>query len=293
MITPDEIRMTCLTAIFSNSDLSSLLTLKGGNALKLLGITKRQSQDLDFSIAESKRLDKKIHGPIFFEAISTSFSNLGYKIINFKFEHRPSKRGEHTPPFWGGYSVTFTIISEEVFQQLNDTQKKNPGAYAESIENSQKKICIDLSFDEITDDRLQYNYDGIDIFIYSPMMIVDEKIRATCQQLPDYRVSSPKTRSRDLYDIYTTLTSKPEYFINIDYPENIVIIKKMFDIKQVPIDLIKQFINPSQELLERLELDYNSKVIPQIPSNERVAFNYLIEFNKKIFERVYLALQRS
>lgn len=65
MITPDEIRMTCLTAIFSNSDLSSLLTLKGGNALKLLGITKRQSQDLDFSIAESKRLDKKIHGPIF------------------------------------------------------------------------------------------------------------------------------------------------------------------------------------------------------------------------------------
>ena len=58
MITPDEIRMTCLTAIFSNSDLSSLLTLKGGNALKLLGITKRQSQDLDFSIAESKRLDK-------------------------------------------------------------------------------------------------------------------------------------------------------------------------------------------------------------------------------------------
>lgn len=140
MITPDKIRMTCLTAIFSNPDLANLLTLKGENALKLLGITQRQSQDLDFSIAESKRLDKEIHGPIFFGVISSAFLNLGYRVVNFKFEHRPSKRGENTPPFWGGYAVTFTIISEEIFQQLNETQKKNPGAYAESIENSQKKF---------------------------------------------------------------------------------------------------------------------------------------------------------
>ena len=39
MITPDDIRSICLTAIFSNSELSQLLTLKGGNALKLLGLT--------------------------------------------------------------------------------------------------------------------------------------------------------------------------------------------------------------------------------------------------------------
>ena len=73
MITPDDIRFICLTAIFSNNELSQLLTLKGGNALKLLGLTERQSQDLDFSISDSRRLDIESHKILFENLITKAF----------------------------------------------------------------------------------------------------------------------------------------------------------------------------------------------------------------------------
>ena len=78
MITPDDIRSICLTAIFSNNELSQLLTLKGGNALKLLGLTERQSQDLDFSISDSRRLDIESH-KILFENLITNAIKYSYK----------------------------------------------------------------------------------------------------------------------------------------------------------------------------------------------------------------------
>ena len=45
----DEIRLTIIKAIFSTPQLEDILTLKGGNAMKLQGLTDRESQDLDFA----------------------------------------------------------------------------------------------------------------------------------------------------------------------------------------------------------------------------------------------------
>ena len=52
----ETIKRTTLKAIFSDEHLENILTLKGGNALNLHGLTKRESQDLDFSIKENIRL---------------------------------------------------------------------------------------------------------------------------------------------------------------------------------------------------------------------------------------------
>ena len=291
MITPDNIRSICLTAIFSNNELSQLLTLKGGNALKLLGLTERQSQDLDFSISESRRLDIKSHKILFESLITKAFSDLGYQVENFKLEHRPSKRNDSIPPWWGGYFISFIILSQETFELLDDKQRQNIGAHGITIENGQKKIKIDLSFDEYTENRISYNLNGVDIFVYSPLMIVDEKIRASCQQLPEYKLSKEKERSRDLFDIYSILVSNIDDFINLDSPNNISIIKKMFDLKGVNIDLLLQFINPSIDLLNKLNSDYINKVLPQIPLDKQIDFNYLVSFNKKVFDRVYQKLK--
>ncbi|MFP4915047.1 nucleotidyl transferase AbiEii/AbiGii toxin family protein [Staphylococcus coagulans] len=54
------IKRTTLKAIFLDERLENILTLKGGNALHLHGLTKRESQDLDFSIRENIRLAKKM-----------------------------------------------------------------------------------------------------------------------------------------------------------------------------------------------------------------------------------------
>lgn len=122
-------------------------------------------------------------------------------------------------------------------------------------------------------------------------MIVDEKIRASCQQLPEYKLSKEKERSRDLFDIYSILVSNIDDFINLDSPNNISIIKKMFDLKGVNIDLLLQFINPSIDLLNKLNSDYINKVLPQIPLDKQIDFNYLVSFNKKVFDRVYQKLK--
>ncbi len=58
-MTPDKIRNTILKAIYSDNDLKEDLVLKGGNALKFYDITDRASQDLDFSIKESIRYQKR------------------------------------------------------------------------------------------------------------------------------------------------------------------------------------------------------------------------------------------
>ena len=55
--------------------------------------------------------------------------------------------------------------------------------------------------------KKSYDLEGTTIYLYSPLMIVYEKIRASCQQLEDYKLVGDKTRARDLYDIYKTLTN--------------------------------------------------------------------------------------
>ena len=113
----------------------------------------------------------------------------------------------------------------------------------------------------------------------------------SCQQLPEYKLSKEKERSRDLFDIYSILVSNIDDFINLDSPNNISIIKKMFDLKGVNIDLLLQFINPSIDLLNKLNSDYINKVLPQIPLDKQIDFNYLVSFNKKVFDRVYQKLK--
>lgn len=65
----------------------------------------------------------------------------------------------------------------------------------------------------------------------------------------------------------------------------------MFDLKGVNIDLLLQFINPSIDLLNKLNSDYINKVLPQIPLDKQIDFNYLVSFNKKVFDRVYQKLK--
>ena len=45
--------------------------------------------------------------------------------------------------------------------------------------------------------------DDYTIYVYSPTMIAIEKLRAICQQMPEYALQRrPSARARDFYDIY-------------------------------------------------------------------------------------------
>lgn len=105
----DEIRLTVIKAIFSTPQLEDILTLKGGNAMKLQGLTIRESQDLDFLSKRISVCQKNKTSPLFLNRLQNEFNQLGYQVVSFKFEEKPSTKKEWMPPFWGGYKIDFSI----------------------------------------------------------------------------------------------------------------------------------------------------------------------------------------
>jgi hypothetical protein len=72
-------------------------------------------------------------------------------------------------------------------------------------------------------------------------MIVFEKLRAICQQLPQYceiiPSFSPRARARDFYDIHLIMEL---HDINPAADENIQLIENIFHAKKVPLHFIKE-----------------------------------------------------
>jgi hypothetical protein len=70
-------------------------------------------------------------------------------------------------------------------------------------------------------------------------MIVFEKLRAICQQMPEYRhiigKSHGDARARDFFDIYTVV----EHFeIDLTSVKNLELLTAIFDAKKVPLYLL-------------------------------------------------------
>ena len=293
LMKPDDIRNIILKAIFSDSDLKENLVLKGGTALKLHNITDRSSQDLDFSIEESIRYDKDVEGKKLQGLISDAFKQIGFLVVGFEFIEKPKKRKRDLPPFWGGYKISFAIVDTEKYQEKIDLQDPNKmkelSKYGEALENNSKKIEIDLSYDEYVADKDSYDLEGTTIYLYSPLMIVYEKIRASCQQLDDYKLVGDKTRARDLYDIYKTLTNKGQIDLReaVLNQDNFYILENIFQAKDVPLELMLKLDSKKTELAE----DYKAKVVPQIPAKEIEKFEFLFSYNDQLFKDLFKKYQ--
>lgn len=141
--------------------------------------------------------------------------------------------------FWGGYQIEFKIIEYEKYSGLSDkieSLRRN----ALVVGNRQKKkIKIDISKFEYCIPKQKYEMDGYTIYVYTPEMIVIEKLRAICQQMPEYAgiVTTPSrsARARDFFDIYATI----EHFkIDLATKQNTELLNNIFAAKRVPVELI-------------------------------------------------------
>ena len=292
-ILPIFFRDLAIKGIFSDDDLFEILTLKGGNAMALLDITDRASQDLDFSIKQGIRLTQDEDAPKFKKALERTFEEEGYRVIDFKFDVKPKKTKRELPPFWGGYSINFKVMDEETYEKTYDVSDQKRSSMALQLEGGKKKIEIDISLEEYTEDRIQMKLDEYQIHIYSPLMIVYEKMRALCQQLPDYEYASfEKTRARDLYDIYIAIqkSSSLELREQILSPSNVHILREMFKAKNVSLELLLKI----EYYREQLEDDFNQRVTPQIADRKNVPdFDFLFEFNIELIKEVYALLEEG
>jgi predicted nucleotidyltransferase component of viral defense system len=231
-----EIRRIAITAIFSDDVLFERVVLKGGNALSLaLGLSNRTSLDLDFSIENDFEDLDDIRSRVR-KALENRFLAAGFVVFDFKFDAKPSIVPEGQSPRWGGYMASFKVMEKQKYEKLEgdlagrrrDSLVIGPG--------QQRVFTIDLSKCEYVTGKLEMELDDYTIYVYSPNMIAIEKLRAICQQMPEYPLQRrPSARARDFYDIHLIRSLDTADF---NRPENLELVRHIFAAKEVPLGLL-------------------------------------------------------
>ena len=236
----ERIKRLVVIGIFSDDYLMERLVLKGGNALNLvLQIGTRASADIDLSM-ENDFPPKDI------EAIRIRLENRLQEVFNAEHYHvfdvtlepKPDSVSPELAKFWGGYSAAFKLIDEKHF-------KKSGGKLATMRRTSLKigakgKFEIDISKSEYCTPKRAFDMDGYQVFVYTTEMLVAEKLRAICQQMPEYgpvvkRSRPGSARARDFLDIHTLIT---HFKLDMTAPKNLNLIRLVFEAKRVPLELI-------------------------------------------------------
>ena len=231
-----EIRRIIITAIFSDELLSEHLVLKGGNALSLIyRVSTRSSLDLDFSLS-SDFPDVGVAREHIFRALRDRFGAVGFVTFDEKLEPKPRLRGEDMKPWWGGYELSFKIIEREKYEVLKQRPDKLRMDATVIGSRQQRTFTADFSKFEYTDGKVERELDYYTIQVYTPAMIAIEKLRAICQQMPEYPHRGRRyPRARDFFDIHVAVT---KLGVDLASEENLELARHIFNAKQVPLDLL-------------------------------------------------------
>jgi predicted nucleotidyltransferase component of viral defense system len=234
-----QIKHLAIIALFSDNDFLDILVLKGGTALEFYDLDYRLSIDLDFSIGDEFKQDLSTIREKIEVALKDSFREAGYIVFDVKLRERPNKLSPDLADFWGGYIIEFKVIELEKLKQLStkiDSLRKNATVVGPL---NKRTFSIEISKHEYCEPKQESELNGYTIYIYPPPMLVCEKIRAICQQMPEYgeivRSSSQTARARDFYDIYLLIE---RYRIDLTSEGNIHLLKNIFAAKRVPLSLI-------------------------------------------------------
>jgi predicted nucleotidyltransferase component of viral defense system len=232
----DQIRRIAITAVFSDDFFFEKVVLKGGNALALaLGMSGRTSLDLDFSIendfddvAEAERR--------LLAALERRFAVFGHVVFDFSFGARPftPREGEAK---WGGYVAEFKLMEQARYRQIGENKEARAREALVVSPRQHRKFTIELSKFEYTKGKLSREIDNFEIYVYAPEMIAIEKLRAICQQMPQYPLNrTPCARARDFYDIHLIVS---ETNANLGSVENKELLQHIFAAKDVPTSLLQ------------------------------------------------------
>lgn len=238
----ERIKTLAITALVSDDILMETFVLKGGNALDLIyRIGTRASADLDFSMTgaftaeEIKGLPTRIS-----ELLESTFRPEGYRVFDVHFLEKPRTQAKPHLDFWSGYKIEFKVIKESDSDRWGDNLEQIRRRAIDLGKSGGKSFDIEISKHEYTDPKQEAELEGYTIYVYTPEMIVIEKLRAICQQMPDYapivnRTRETSPRARDFFDIHSVI----EYFqIDLTTAENQQLLRHIFGAKQVPLEFL-------------------------------------------------------
>jgi hypothetical protein len=235
----DRIKILAVQAMFSDDDLVEKLVLKGGNAMVLIHrVSARTSVDLDFSLAQDFGDDLPGVRARIEKLLTETFADGDFHLFDFEMIEKPKAISEDMKHFWGGYEVVFKLATSAVYvehgEDLNALRMRalNLGRGT--------RFSIDISRFEYVEDKEPADLEGYTIYVYSPVMIVCEKLRAICQQMPDYgpiikRARAGSARPRDFVDIFV-LMARLKLDLGSDKAHEIL--RSMFAVKKVPLGFL-------------------------------------------------------
>lgn len=289
-LTLKDIRKLVILSLFSDDTLMEILSLKGGNAIELAhNLHSRASIDIDFSMEKDfidynltpEEVLKKLKLQLDFQ-----FNKYGLCVFDEKIIEKPkiniSRRYN-----WGGYNISFKFIEQELFETLkNDIDSLRRQASIVTENSNKRTFEIDISKYEYIDSSQLIELDDYTIRVYTPLMIVFEKLRAICQQTEEYKkkmLCTTSSRARDFYDIYMVseeLIPQSE-LINL---KSIEILKAMFKVKDVPLSLLLQIKN--EDVYNLHSLTYNT-LKASVPGNVNLKefsfyYNYVLNLIEKL-----------
>lgn len=269
-----EIRKIVIQAVFSDDDLTEKLVLKGGNALEIaLGIISRGSIDLDFSIADDFEDSEDVKRRLF-GALEDRFDAHGLVVLDQKFEKIPPNLVEDATPWWGGYRAQFKLMPRQRHDALISRPHKASIEALPIAPNQERTFTIDISKHEFCEKKMALELDGFTVYLYSPAMLAIEKLRAICQQMPEYDVlKNKRARGRDFYDIHAIIT---RLSVDLSLPDNLALVPPIFGAKHVPLTLISQIGSASVREFHRSDWErVKATVVGAMPAEFDFYFHFV------------------
>lgn len=236
----DELKRLTVIALVSDDRLVEQLVLKGGNALMLAyDLTARASFDLDFSMegqfdpSELTNIAQRIAF-----RLKQTFEPAGYVVFDVRLDAKPENLSPDLEDYWGGYILEFKFISTEQRNKLDGDLVAMRRQAVPLRPGGRARFEIDISRHEYCAGKQPIEIDNFTVYVYTPPMLVCEKIRAICQQMPRYVKQVRKhtaPRARDFFDIHSTIR---RFRIDLLATDNLELIRKMFHAKRVPLELL-------------------------------------------------------
>jgi hypothetical protein len=183
-------------------------------------------------------------------------------------------------PCWGGYQLRFKLIGRDKHQSLRGRTEKLRFNATVTGSAQGRTFAVDFSKHEFVEGKASREFDDYKIYVYTPEMIVVEKLRAICQQLPGYSHKGRRSaRARDFYDIYCVVTALG---VDLASAENLNLARHIFAIKEVPFSFLARI----QDQREFHRPDWPS-VIESTSKQHLHEFDFYFDFVVKQVERLH------
>ena len=208
-----------LTVNATNDEIEILEKLEEGEKKYIIYI----STDSEFEFAFSDNSATEIDDLVFLPSVTdTNGNNVAYIDSTMSA----------TTYLWVKNTTNNTMLIKGLKVDLTDTVTDS---IVDEIADITKRIKVDMT----KKNKEEKEIDGHKIYVYPPIMIICEKLRAICQKMKEYR-NNPKDidlpRARDFWDIY--LVQENLQKADFKLQENREILKHVFDAKDVDMNLL-------------------------------------------------------